>query len=323
MAAAIASDRPSNAQSYTWEGFQCSYEIVESPSESSQDANSPVLLLIHPIGVGLSRTFWDRFLAAWQTEGTPLTVYNPDLLGCGDSDIPDRLTLTEEWAAQLWQLIETKIQRPVVLVVQGALLPVGLELWTIADTQGKGDRIKAMVLSGPPAWRVMTTIVSDRQKRWLWNGFFHSFIGALFFRYARTEKFLRNFSAKQLFANAEDVDREWLDMTRAGSRDMETRHAVFSFLARYWQKGYGDRMKQCPIPVLSLFGDAASSISNNGKGESPEDRVKTYADVFPQGRSQSLPGRNVLPYESTTEFTNALLQFLRDQDIVSSQPKNA
>ena len=312
MATAIAPDTP-NVQSYTWQGFRCTYEIFEAPQDSG---DRPVLLLIHPIGVGLSRNFWGRFLQAWQGEGTPVTVYNPDLLGCGDGDIPDRLTRPEEWAAQLWELIETKIQRPVILVVQGALLPVGLELWTIAETKNQRDRIQGMVLSGPPAWRVMTTVVGDRQKTLLWNGFFHSFLGNLFFRYARTEKFLRNFSAKQLFAKPEDVDREWLDMTREGSRDMATRHAVYSFLARYWQKGYGDRMKQCPVPVLALFGETASSISNNGKGETTEDRVQTYAEVFPNGRSQVLPGRNVLPYESTAEFTAALLQFLRDRNIL-------
>ncbi|MEM9245051.1 MAG: alpha/beta fold hydrolase [Cyanobacteria bacterium P01_F01_bin.153] len=312
--ATVSTSDTSDIQSYTWQGFRCTYEKFPSLSDSP---DQPALLLIHPIGVGLSRGFWDRFLGAWQKEGTPVTVYNPDLLGCGDGDIPDRLTRPEDWASQLWQLIETEIQRPVVLVVQGALLPVGLELWAIADAQGKGDAIHSMVLSGPPAWRVMTTVPPTWQKRLLWHGFFHSSIGNLFFRYARTEKFLRKFSAKQLFDKPEDVDQEWLEMICAGSRNMETRHAVFSFLARYWQKGYGDAMKQCPIPVLAIFGEAASSISDSGKGETPEDRVKIYAEVFPNGESQKLPGRNVLPYESTTEFTDALMQFLRDQNIIS------
>ena len=40
------------------------------------------LLLIHPIGVGLSARFWDRFVACWQTTETPAVLLAPDLLGC-------------------------------------------------------------------------------------------------------------------------------------------------------------------------------------------------------------------------------------------------
>ncbi|MGD1849739.1 MAG: hypothetical protein ACFCBU_03760, partial [Cyanophyceae cyanobacterium] len=144
MASAIAPEANS-VLSYQWQGFRCNYEKVPSPSDTPK---RPARLRLHPIGVGLSRTFWTRVLTAGQKEGTPATVYNPDLLGCGDGDIPDRLTRPEEWAAQLWQLIETEIKRPVILVVQGALLPVGLELWAIADAKGKSDTIHAMILSG-------------------------------------------------------------------------------------------------------------------------------------------------------------------------------
>ena len=48
-----------------------------------------------------------------------------------------------------------------------------------------------------------------------WN-FFSSPIGKVFYRYARRRKFLESFSKKQLFANGNQVDEEWLDTLEKG-----------------------------------------------------------------------------------------------------------
>ena len=42
----------------------------------------PPLLLVHPLGVGLSSWFWDPFLSEWSGS----EVFVPDLIGCGASE---------------------------------------------------------------------------------------------------------------------------------------------------------------------------------------------------------------------------------------------
>ena len=99
---------------YTWQKYRCAYETIPSkrllekpPSKNS----SPALLLIHPIGVGLSRHFWQPFIEAWtasseQIASSDQKIYNLDLLGCGDSDMPQRAYYPQDWAEQIAYFID-------------------------------------------------------------------------------------------------------------------------------------------------------------------------------------------------------------------------
>lgn len=300
--------RPSLTQFQTWQGDRYAYEVMDR-FEGANPELSP-LLFVHPIGVGLSRRFWDRFTTAWQGQaGSPAgagnVIYNPDLMGCGESDMPCFPYRPLDWAEQLQHLIDTVIQRPVIVVVQGALFPAAIDLVKIAP-----QSVAGLVLSGPPAWRVMTDVASERQQKIAWS-LFKSPLGALFYRYARRRQFLQDFSRKQLFASDSPIDGAWLDPLVAGAKDPASRHAVFAFLARFWQRGYGDDIRAIAQPTQVLFGREASSVSRSGKSESPEDRLKIYLDALPAGQGQLLPGRNVLPFEATDAFCEAVVGFVR------------
>jgi hypothetical protein len=168
-----------------------------------------------------------------------------------------------------------------------------------------------MVLSGPPAWRTITDAGNPRKQKALWNLFFSGPLGELFYRYARRREFLRSFSERQLFADPEDIDANWLDFLKKGSEDIDTRYAVLSFLAGGLRGDYGDAIGAIPYPTLVLFGERASSIGREGKPESPEERLEQYLKHLPRGRGTIIPGRNVLPYESTDEFVTAVTDFIR------------
>ena len=71
---------------YEWQKYRCAYDVYQ-PTTATED--SIPLLLIHPIGVGLSRVFWQRFCETWYKSGNTNPIYNPDLLGCGDGDLMD------------------------------------------------------------------------------------------------------------------------------------------------------------------------------------------------------------------------------------------
>ncbi len=290
------------SQFYTWNNFRCAYD-VRTPINSAPGGIP--LLLIHPIGVGLSRQFWQRFCDEWYQKGNRNLIYNPDLLGCGESDMPRIAYTPTDWAEQLQYLIKTVVKQPVALVVQGALFPVAIEL-----VKKQPDLIAALVLSGPPAWSIMTNATPEWQQKVLWNLLFDSPSGNLFYRYARRKKFLQDFSIKQLFASVEDVDDEWLDTLGKGAKNPASRYAVFSFLAGFWRKNYQQAIESITQPTLAVFGDIASSISRKGKQDNPEKRLDDYSLHLPQGTTIKISGRNVLPYESTVKFVEAITPFI-------------
>jgi pimeloyl-ACP methyl ester carboxylesterase len=291
---------------YEWKKYRCAYDVYQ-PTTATED--SIPLLLIHPIGVGLSRVFWQRFCESWYKSGNTNPIYNPDLLGCGDCEMPAVACYPEDWAAQLQFFLETVVKKPAIVVVQGALLCVALELAKLQHSSGS-NLIHSLVLAGPPAWAVMNKHSTDREQRIVWN-LLDSPLGNAFYRYARRAKFLRSFSAKQLFGDAAKVDSEWLDALQAGAANPDSRHAVFSFLAGFWRQDYSTAIQQFMNPALVIMGEKASSISQSGKEEKPEERLAQYLANFPNAEGLLMPGRNVLPYESTAEFVAAVAEFVK------------
>lgn len=298
---AVSSTENLPTQYYNWQNYRCAYE-VHNPNNNDNIA----LLLVQPIGVGLSRKFWSRFCQQWYAAGNRNPIYNPDLLGCGDSDMPHVAYHPIDWAKQLHYFLENVVKKPVVLVVQGALFPVAIELVELAK---ESNLIRGLVLSGPPPWPLITKNTSDRKHKINWN-IFDSPVGRAFFEYARSRKFLRNFSIRQLFAKAKDVDEQWLNTLKIGSKNPASRHAVFSFLAGFWRQDYKNAIAQISQPTLVVMGELASSISGKGKQENPDERLADYLACLSKGRGVKIAGRNVLPYEETAEFVNAIAPFV-------------
>ena len=302
-------------KTYTWKDYRCRYEEVSS--EKDVGNHSPALLLVHPIGVGLSNQFWSPFIEQWvHSPAVHNTIYSPDLLGCGESDMPKKAYRPQDWAEQLAYFIEEVVKGPVVLVVQGALLPVAVAL--MAEHEQAAKQVKGLVLSGPPAWRLMTTPTEEWKQSLAWS-LFASPLGNAFYRYARREKFLRDFSKKQLFERAEDVSETWLSMLSEGAQDLASRYAVFSFLAGFWRQDYSGAIAQIQQPVLVVMGDEASTIDRKTAQtvrkvtDNPsQKRLQEYMDHFPRAQGVSIPGRNVLPYESTAEFVEVVVPFVKD-----------
>jgi len=293
----------SPTQFYTWQDYRCAYEIHQQTNSTPEDIP---LLLIHPIGVGLSRQFWRRFCREWHNTGHRNPIYNPDLLGCGESEMPHVAYTPSDWAEQLQYFLQTVVQKPVIVVVQGALLPVAIEL-----VQKESNLIAGLVLAGPPAWAVISKKSPEWQQKLLWN-LLDSPFGSVFYRYARTPKFLTSFSTRQLFASSDSVDAEWLNTLVGGAENLASRHAVFSFLAGFWRQNYASTIASIQQPTLVVLGETASSISQEGKKETLDERLADYLAYLPQGRGIKMNGRNVLPYESTTEFIAAIAPFINE-----------
>lgn len=290
-------------KTYQWQGYCCAYDHY-----AADDPAPFALVTLHPVGVGLSRHFWDRFCQHYQSRGTPFPLYNPDLLGCGDSDRPAVAYYPEDWAAQLRHFITTVVCQPTILLVQGALFPVALPLLN----PHQESPVRGLVLAGPPGWALITQAFPRRQSKLLWNLFFDTPLGNAFFRYARREQFLASFSKRQLFALEEDVDSEWLTLLRQGAA-MDNRYAVFSFLAGFWRQDYTAKIAAIQQPTLVLFGEQASGIDRISRSEDALQRLQDYLQHLSNGVGRLIPGRNVLPYESTTAFIDTLWPWLSQQ----------
>lgn len=289
-------------ETYQWRGYQCAYSRYDSAQADSPYA----LMTIHPVGVGLSRHFWDRFCHYWQTQQYPGTIYSPDLLGCGDSDRPHVAYYPEDWAAQLEYVLTHVIQQPTVLLIQGALFSIAIQLLQQLQDQ---TLVRGLALSGPPGWPLITQVVSAYQPKLLWNLFFDTPIGNGFFRYARREQFLRSFSQRQLFASEQDIDEEWLTVLQQGAA-MDNRYAVFAFLAGFWRRDYTAQIEAIQQPTLVLLGNEASGIDRVSRMDDAKRRLQNYLEHLPNGTGKLVPGRNVLPYESTTAFADVLIDWL-------------
>lgn len=288
-------------QYYQWRKYKCAYTSYNIEADSQY-----AIVLIHPIGVGLSGIFWHRFLQAQEKSPLKMPIYNPDLLGCGQSALERIAYDPKDWASQLNYFIEQVVKKPVILVVQGASFPIAIYM---ASGDLKSEQIKGLILSGPPAWNIMINGGNRRISEIIWNIFFDSWIGSLFYQYARRREFIKSFSLKQLFAKAEDVDDEWLDMLTEAARENKSRYAVFSFLAGFWRKDYSKLMAQLEPQILLLMGDQATSVSKDGFQETPAQRIQLYEQNIPHLEGKIIKGRNVLPYESTEEFLAEVSNF--------------
>lgn len=268
-------------------------------------SESTPLLLIHPIGVGLSARFWDRFIQHWKRSDPAAELLAPDLIGCGAAPCPEQALTPEDWATPLLSLLRERGSQPVVLVSQGASLPIALAMQAEAP-----ELVSGLVAISPPGWRVLHEEFPQERARTLWRLLFRGPIGNLFYRYARRRSFLRSFSQKNLFARAEDVDAEWLDTLAEGSRLMATRWAVFSFLAGFWRRNWELQLMQLTIPVLVVFGQAATGIGRSRYWDDLNERLDTYRRKLPQATISTIHGRNVLPFESTQACVSCVRHWL-------------
>ncbi len=210
-----------------------------------------------------------------------------------------------DWAEQLKYLLLNRIKSPVTLIVQGASFPIAIKL---LQKLNNTNSIKRLVLSTPPAWRTMTQAANPLRDKWLWNLVFDSplGLGQLLYRYVRRRQFIESFSVRQLFAEVKQVDSQWLDSLVEGAKDLQSRYAVFSFLAGFWREDYTNDIGSIEQPTLVVWVEKTSSISRESLAETIQEREKSYVQHLPQAQVFTVKGRNVLPVESTSNLVKVI-----------------
>ena len=309
---------PYDGQTYT----------VKVQSASAGNEDCPPVLCIPPVGVGISREFYEPLHREWAALGAPCELHTPDLLGCGDAQPkPRRFYTPEYWANQLMSYVNGTVKRPVIVLSQGGLLPVALEMWRAGGT----DSIAGVSFVSPPPRRFFAPTAEaeagvrgrfsegagkpppgrSRQRAfWLVS---QSSLGGFFFRYLRGgvgQPRIRAFSQRNLFADADRVDDEWMDMCYAGSQDTRSRHATLAYLCGTlpggsWRDDRSDLLRSLSVPVQVLRGSAAINASQ---------RLDAFVECVPCPSCCGLveDGRSVMPYENAPEVAKRLALFIAD-----------
>lgn len=259
----------------------------------------PPLLLVHPVGIGLSGWFWDRFMDAWQGG----EVFAPDLIGCGESDAwrPEErgLFLPLDWARGCAALWRARIKRPCVVIVQGGLAPVGVLLAARESDDWSGSgAVSHLVLTAPPTWADMTTAVPEPELRRNYNRL-RSPLGAAAVGLIESRAAIRFFSDLFLFEG--QCDGTWLDFA-ASECSVSVREPVYAFNAGLLQhRSYKDELTGMLQPTLVLA----------GRADTRRDRRRGYADRMRSCELRTLPGCNVMPWEAPRETCDAVADFAR------------
>ncbi len=144
-ARALLARPPAALEYYEHDGWRLAFRHKRAAAGRESD---PPLLLVHPVGIGLSGWFWERFIEQWLGG----EVFAPDLIGCGASDawVPEErgLFLPLDWSRGCEALWRARIRRPCVVVAQGGLAPVGVQLAAReADDWSGGRAVSRLVLT--------------------------------------------------------------------------------------------------------------------------------------------------------------------------------
>ncbi|KAL9189577.1 hypothetical protein ACHAXT_009252 [Thalassiosira profunda] len=272
---------------YEHKGFNLTY--LYKPAAPGREGDRPVVL-VHPVGVGLSSWFWIRTMEAY-ADNPPL--YAPDLIGCGlahgaDAWDPEEkglffpLSWVEGVEALMDEVLDDRKSNGGCLVVaQGGLAPVGIML-----AERNPIRVEGLLLASAPTYADITTAIPEQELQRNYNFLCSPVFGGLAFAVLESRAIIRFFS--DLFLFEDKCDEQWLDEVEKETCK-EARTPVQAFNAGLLQhRSFEEDLRDMPQPLLVLSGDGDKRAS---------DRV-LYQEELDNCKLATLPGCNVLPWEN-------------------------
>lgn len=278
--------------------------------------NDDPIVMIHPVGVGLSSWFWIRVMQSY--ENNP-PMYAPDLIGCGidhgsDPWDPEKVGLffPLSWVEGVETLMQEVLQassssswinnvvggnskKPGCLVVsQGGLAPVGIMLAT-----RNPDSVKALMLASPPTYKDVTTAVPQAELQRNYEFLRSPFWGKLAFSILENRAIIRFFS--DLFLFSEKCDERWLDETEKESKFPQARTPIQAFNAGLLQhRSFEMELQESTQPLMVVSGVGDKRAVDRLEYQSTATRKEC--------RLETIEGTNVLPWENP----NGIVELMRE-----------
>lgn len=281
-----------STKSYEYDGWNLTYRY--KPASPGYE-KYPALLLIHPVGVGISSWFWGKFLKAW----TGPDVYAPNLIGCGVSEGGDPwdpgkrgLSVPLGWAKGCEALMKEVMSSrslegngeslPWLVFAQGGLAPVGILIAARNPTS-----VKNLILSSPPTWKEMTTPVPESELARNFKFLKSPILGNLAFTLLESRRLIEFFSNQFLFSTS--CDDIWLDQTEKEC-GRESRPPIILFNSGFcMHRSFEEELRTLHQPTLILV------------GQDDKRKRDQYLQLMKDCKVKVLPGQNVLPWESPKE----------------------
>jgi pimeloyl-ACP methyl ester carboxylesterase len=296
----------SQIKNYEYDGWNLTYRY--KPASPGYENKSPILL-IHPVGIGLSSWFWERFMAEW----TGPAIYAPNLIGCGVSEGADPWDPNERglsfplgWAQGCEALMAVAMAEHSsgfslfkigkndwkwTVVSQGGLAPVAV-LMAARNT----DNVDKLIMTSPPTWNEMVASVPEAELSRNYNFLRNPVWGRLAFQLLESRGAIEFFSNQFLFSGT--CDREWLDLAES-ELGLKSRPPVISFNSGFCQhRSFEKELRNIKQSTLILAGDCDKRPRHD------------YVRYMKDCRIEMLPGLNVLPWEATTETVRSVKAFL-------------
>jgi len=286
-----------NIHFYDHNGWTLSYR--HKAASQGYEQMEPILL-IHPVGVGLSSWFWNNFFEEWKGPA----LYAPDLIGCGiqnggDSWDPQErpLSFPLGWSKGCEALLEEQSHpSKYVVVAQGGLAPVAILLASRCP-----HAVSKLVLASPPTWEDMVTPIPEKEISQNYKFLTSKILGNLAFGLLESRWAIEFFSNLILFESGR-CDQDWLDYTEQDSSYSKmSRTPVQAFNAGFCRhRSFQEELQTLTQPTLIL----------SGTSDRRAIKRQPYESNMLNCALQTIPGQNVLPWESTTEFCKALHAFI-------------
>jgi len=267
--------------------------------------NAKPIILIHPVGIGLSSWFWKKVMNDYH-DNPP--IYAPDLIGCGihhgaDAWKPDEcgLFFPLSWVEGVEALLEAVVMPRwretffvgsngngdvgggFLVVAQGGLAPVGIML-----AKRNPSQIHALMLTSPPTYKDITTPIPQSELERNYNFLRSPIFGNLAFSLLENRSVIKFFSNIFLFAKSRPCDEQWLDETEKEAC-MPARTPVQAFNAGLLQhRSFEPELKEITqtLWVISGFGDSRAL----GR--------QKYGSELNNCCLKGIDGLNVLPWEN-------------------------
>lgn len=311
--------------------------LVEGDSTDRMRA----VLLIHPIGVGIGRWYYDRLfvrLAQKQKWEQRTLVVAPDLLACGTASQPTNFTgklpllTVQDWSQQLVQLMhqvekQNAIEIDWCIVSNGGCVPLAVETGAIYVENGSttgnltnivlsaAPRLPNLIQEPPPPERVQRSYET-----------LAGTAGKIFWWYAvrNNGAFIQAFSERSLMADPAKMGEDWTPRCVANAKIPSSKYSAFAFLAGSLQHDcrrslsiLRDRINIDLIRTNSKRGSksATSWFWDRRRLLKPTTQDEETLSQFlhrngNRGREIFVGGRTCPAHEDAAGYANALTSFL-------------
>lgn len=303
-------------------------------NDIKQQQQLPTIVLIHPVGVGMSSWFWEKTMNQMvETMGYNGPIVAPNLIGCGledgntswnpnnddgGNDDGSVQNLPLEWVKQIEYLIQYELPSlssssssntnndtpppPCILVVQGGCAPIGIML---SSRDKNRSRISKLVLASPPTYTNMVTTPVPKQELQNNYKFYTSTLGNLAFQILESKWAVKLFS--NLFLFQTECDDMWVEQcTNPLAVTNKARAPVAVFNSGYLlARSYKDEIMNISQPTIII----------SGKGDKrTTDRVQYSIDMKDCSLITLEEGCNVVPWESPMAFCSVLIQMVCEKE---------